>query len=152
MRTVRSIRPLHPCQPRENPMGVYDSQGQPHHSLSRAKFHDSVKAKPAAQPPEKSAAPAAHPAPTKTPIAEHVKEHGPAHKIEYHHEEAEGKHHVTSHHGSGGDHEKHHSVHHSPEDAHKHMSAAMGVGHEETQQEEDNESPDQMSEPESAGN
>jgi hypothetical protein len=59
------------------------------------------------------------------PIEDVVKEHGPAHHVEIHKDEATGKHHVHSKHGEE-DHE-HHSVHESAEEAMEHAGKAMGA-------------------------
>ena len=55
-------------------------------------------------------------------IHEVVAEHGPADHIEMEHDHANGKHHVTSHHGSV----KHHSDHASAKEAHEHAMRAAG--------------------------
>lgn len=56
-------------------------------------------------------------------IHEVVAEHGPADKIELHHDDAAGKHHVTSHHGE----HTHKAVKAGREEAHEHAKAAAGV-------------------------
>jgi hypothetical protein len=54
-----------------------------------------------------------------------------------HHKKIGEKHHVTSHHGPGGN-EKHHSVHGNAKAAHAHMGKAMGLDEGMTE-----ESPDE---------
>jgi hypothetical protein len=113
-------------------MAMAAQDGSVHHSASRARLHDEISARKGAA--TETPAKGATPAPTKTPIEEHVGLHGPAHEIHYHHDQATGKHHVTSHHGEGeGGH--HHSVHKSHEEAHAHMGKAMGVAGENEQEE-----------------
>jgi hypothetical protein len=65
------------------------------------------------------------------PIEEVVAEHGPADKIELHHDDAAGKHHVTSHHGGF----THKAVKAGREEAHEHAKAAAGVQPEPPQDE-----------------
>lgn len=88
-------------------MAVTAKDGSHHHSASRARLHDELAAKKdsAVTPIKKDSSDAGpggmtHPAPTKTPIEEHVAEHGPAHSIMYHHDQdGDGMHHVSSFHG-----------------------------------------------------
>lgn len=158
-------------------MAVQAKDGSRHHSASRARLHDEMSAKSgsAVTPIKKDSSDAGpggmtHPAPTATPIQEHVDEHGPAHSVTYQHDEAGGKHIVTSYHGDakmpggqggeaqdgegGGEepmgekhmdhpgvHVSHHKTSHA---AHAHMKHAMGMSHEE---EEENEEPDSHAEP-----
>ena len=56
-------------------------------------------------------------------IHEVVAEHGPADKIELHHDDTAGKHHVVSHHGGY----THKAVKAGREEAHEHAKAAAGV-------------------------
>jgi hypothetical protein len=112
-----------------------------HHSAGRASLHNEINK---GAPPKKAAthqAPAggkSHPAPSPHSIEDHVATHGPAVEIHVVHDEATGKHHVTSHHGKGGI-EKHHSVHGNPADAHALMGTAMGMNEGQG----DEESPDE---------
>lgn len=88
-------------------MAVTAKDGSHHHSASRARLHDELAAKKgsAVTPIKKDSSDAGpggmtHPAPTKTPIEEHVAEHGPAHAIHYMHDaDGDGMHHVSSYHG-----------------------------------------------------
>ena len=123
--------------------------GSNHHSASRAKLHDERAPKAVAAPVKAMAKPGTaagggHPAPTETPIEEHVGTHGPATEVHHKHDKTSNKHHVTSHHGEGES-AKHHSVHDSAEEAHDHMGKAMGVdtGNED---EHDDETPDDVNE------
>jgi hypothetical protein len=161
-------------------MAVTAKDGSRHHSASRALLHDEMaqghgRSSGVIQKKDSSdKGPGAmtHPAPTKTPIDEHVSEHGPAHTLNYHHDEVgDGMHHVSSYHGDavapahhggvggqggeakdgmgGGEHEggehpgAHHSRHKTHHAAHQHMAKAMGTGHEE----EDEETPDSDDQP-----
>ena len=123
--------------------------GKMFHSAGRAKLHDDMAAPAAKAAPMKKPGGDGgmkHPAPSEQSIEEHVQEHGPAHKIDYHHDQGgTGKHHVTSHHGGGAAHEQHHSVHDSAEAAHEHMGQAMDVGpmKEEDDEQGSTESPDE---------
>lgn len=133
-------------------MAMMAKDGTRHHSASRASLHDELSANkgPATALPKKkeeSGGPKpgmAHPEPSKVAIKDHVAEHGPAHQVHHIHDQATGKHHVTTHHGEG-ENGKHHSVHDSHEAAHEHMGVAMGVGNaakEEEKDHEDFETPD----------
>ena len=64
---------------------------------------------------------------TETPIEEHVQEHGPAHKVEVHHDHEGGRHTKISHHGEGAKHVSHHG---SAEEAHDAAKLSAGVGTE----------------------
>jgi hypothetical protein len=155
-------------------MAVKAKDGTVHHSASRALLHDEmaqsrgkssgvVQKKDSAdkgpgQPGNKSH----EPGPTETPIQDHVEEHGPAHTVHYSHDEATGKHTVTSYHGDakpldgmgGGDSAEgsehmnhpgvHHSVHKTKHAAHEHMGKSMGMDHEneDSPEEPDDETPD----------
>jgi hypothetical protein len=66
-------------------------------------------------------------------IQEVVAEHGPAEKIELHHDDAAGKHHVTSHHGGF----THKTVKAGREEAHEHARSAAGIQPEPPQDETD---------------
>ena len=120
-------------------MGVYSSDGKPHHSMSRARMHESkmgeAKPKPAmdkgAEKPKEKMAGDENSA---EDINEVVAEHGPAHHVEIHKDEATGKHHVHSKHGAE-DHE-HHSVHESAEEAMDHAGKAMGADGDEPEDEQ----------------
>jgi hypothetical protein len=93
---------------------------------------------------------------TEMSIEDHVAMHGPAHKVEYHHDKATGKHHVTSHHGqteggmsasgggepSGGEEKQHHSVHDTQAGAHEHIGKSMGMDNTSEKQDDEFESPD----------
>jgi hypothetical protein len=94
-----------------------------------------------------AAAGAAHPAPTETPIAEHVMEHGPATAVHHSHDKATKKHHVHSMHGEGAD---HHSDHDDAESAHAHMGQAMGVDSGNAD-EHDDETPDDVNDGSDSG-
>jgi hypothetical protein len=148
-------------------MAMQDKSGQWHHSASRARLHDEMaesKGKSSGVVQKKDSADAggkSHtPGPTETPIEDHVQEHGPAHAVNYRHDEATGKHVVTSFHGDaepkdgmgggesaeGSEHTHpgvHISHHKTTRAAHQHIAKAMG--HEQ----EDEETPD--SEPEGEG-
>jgi len=139
-------------------MAVAAKDGTMHHSAGKASLHDSMSKgaekkqnvapmkKPAGQS-EAGGSAKAHPpipqnhqhmagphqTPSETPIHEHVAEHGPATHVMHAHDEATGKHHVTSHHGGMGE-NMHHSVHDSAEEAHSHMGEAM-QGEPETDEE-----------------
>lgn len=139
-------------------MAVQAKDGSHHHSASRARLHDELAAKKgsAVTPIKKDSSDKGpggmtHPAPTNTPIEEHVEEHGPAHTIHYHHDEdGDGMHHVSSYHGEasmpphtgapGGQdgHAEHpgahHSVHKTHHAAHHHIGVAMGLGHEQSEE------------------
>jgi hypothetical protein len=89
-------------------MAVMAKDGSRHHSASRARLHDELagrKGMSTATPMKKDKSDAGpggmtHPAPTKTPIEEHVEEHGPAHAMMYHHDQdGDGMHHVSTYHG-----------------------------------------------------
>ena len=119
-----------------------------HHSASRARLHDEMSANKGGSKVAEMSKPAGqeHPAPSAHSIEEHVVEHGPAHKIEYTHDQASGEHHISSHHGEGDNPEAvHHSKHKTHHAAHAHIAKAMGMQDEE-QEERDNESPDQQGE------
>ena len=141
-------------------MAVFAKDGSRHHSASRARLHDesgggvAVGKKQATEKvtPMKAAGagkagpmhPGGHPAPTETPIGDHVAEHGPAHSLM--HMEDGGTHHVSSYHGDAemgqDDHpHAHHSQHKSHAAAHEHMGQAMGV--EGAAEPEDEETPDE---------
>lgn len=101
----------------------YASDGTPHHSFSRAKNHEAgIKPKPAMEKKPVEEKQPEHEDAGGDSIENVVKTHGPAHHMEYHRDEATGKHHVKSKHGET----EHDSEHESPEEAHKHMSKAMG--------------------------
>jgi hypothetical protein len=124
-------------------MAVHSSDGVRHHSASRARMHEEkLKSGKSGDPNVMSMKPPAakampggamtHPAPTGTPIEDHVAEHGPAHAMEYHHDKETNMHHVSSFHGEAepGEDEHphaHHSEHRSAEAAHRHMGKAMGM-------------------------
>jgi hypothetical protein len=145
-------------------MAMQDKSGNWHHSASRARLHDEMaesKGKSSGVVQKKDSADAggkSHtPGPTETPIEDHVQEHGPAHAVNYRHDEATGKHVVTSFHGDaepkdgmgGGEsaegsehthpgvHISHHKTHHA---AMQHMQHAMGA-HDESE-----ETPDEADE------
>ena len=133
-------------------MAVLAKDGTRHHSASRASMHDKMavtagahtKVTPMKMPAgdeHHQAGSPVHPEPTKTPIEDHVAEHGPAHEIHYKHHEETDKHHLTSHHGEGGEEEMHHSVHDNAEAAHEHMSKAMGLTSEEAAEETPDDEP-----------
>ena len=61
------------------------------------------------------------------PIEEHVAEHGPAEKVEIHHDHEAAKHTKVSHHGGA----KHVSHHGSVEEAHQAGMTAAGAGQQE---------------------
>src|ERR1700676_4977712 len=115
-------------------MAVKAMDGSMHHSGGRARLHDEMNAGKvkAAEPPVKkmtTEAPKKDPAgkgDSTTTIHEHVEQHGPAHKVEYHHDKATDQHHVTSHHVEG-EAAQHHSTHDTAEEAHQHMGHAMDV-------------------------
>jgi hypothetical protein len=71
------------------------------------------------------------------PIEEVVAAHGPAEKIELHHDDAAGKHHVTSHHGE----HVHKAVKAGREEAHEHAKAAAGLQPEPPQDETSEHTP-----------
>jgi hypothetical protein len=129
-------------------MGVYDKQGNPHHSASRARLSDEMHSgkKPAAVAPmkEKSAGAAdgkggEHDV-SHMHIKDVVKQHGPAHEIHSTHDHEAGEHHVHSIHGE----KHHHSDHDTHEDAHHHMGLALGVNaaNKEPQDHEEFETPE----------
>ena len=153
-------------------MAMQDKAGNWHHSASRARLHDEMaeskgkssgvvqKKDSADKGPGEPGNKSHTPGPTETPIEQHVEEHGPAHAVNYRHDEDTGKHVVTSFHGDakpidgmgGGEkeageahmthpgvHVSHHKTQHA---AHQHMSKAMGMGHEQ----EDEETPDETEE------
>lgn len=131
-------------------MAVMAKDGSRHHSASRAQLHDEMSSKkgPASVTPMKkpvggestSEGSPKHPAPTKMSIQDHVEMHGPAHSMEYEHDEPSGIHHVTSKHGEE-ENSHHHSQHKTHEAAHQHMGEAMGMNH-------DNENEDETAEQE----
>lgn len=127
-------------------MAFSAKDGTMHHSAGRAKLHDDMAAPAAKAAPMKKAGGGdggmKHPAPSEQSIEEHVQEHGPAMKMEYHHDKGSGKHHVTSHHGGGAAHEQHHSIHDNAQDAHEHMGAALDVN-PMNEEEGETESPDE---------
>jgi hypothetical protein len=147
-------------------MAVRAKDGSNHHSASRALLHDEMaqsrgkssgvvqKKDSADKGPGEPANKSHHPGPTETPIQDHVEEHGPAHAMNYMHDEADGMHHVTTYHGDakpqdgmgGGEHEggDHPGIHHSRHKTHhaamQHMQHAMGA-HDESE-----ETPDEADE------
>lgn len=157
-------------------MAMQDKAGNWHHSASRARLHDDMaesKGKSSGVVQKKDSADAggkSHiPGPTETPIEDHVQEHGPAHAVNYRHDEASGKHVVTSFHGDakpldgmgGGEkedgeahmshpgvHVSHHKTHHA---AMQHIQKAMGAHDEETPDEADEEPEGAMAPSGSAG-
>ncbi len=131
-------------------MAVFAKDGSRHHSSSRASMHDEMGAKKAAPVSEmKKPEGLSHPAPSSHSIEDHVDTHGPAHKIEYTHDQASGEHHISSHHGEGEE-TSHHSKHKTHHAAHAHIAKAMGMQDEE-QEERDSESPDEEYEEETTG-
>ncbi len=119
-----------------------------HHSASRARLQDELSANKGGSKVAEMSKPAgpSHPAPSSHSIEDHVDTHGPAHKIEYTHDQASGEHHISSHHGEGDNPEAvHHSRHKTHHAVHAHIKKAMGMQDEE-QEERDNESPDQQGE------
>lgn len=117
-------------------MAVADKTGRMHHSASRARLADDMAAekKPAMMPKKEPMGEKPEHEESPEDIHEVVAEHGPAHHVEYHHDEAAGKHHVHSKHGEA-EHE-HHAVHDTMEEAHAHMGHAMGQGEPDEDDEE----------------
>jgi hypothetical protein len=135
-------------------MAVTAKDGSHHHSASRALLHDEMAASrgkssgvvqkkdSADKGPGEPANKSHIPGPTETPIADHVMEHGPAHTVHYSHDEATGKHTVTSYHGDakpldgmgggdsaeGSEHMNHPGVHHSVHKTHHAAHEHMGSG------------------------
>jgi hypothetical protein len=132
-------------------MAVTAKDGSRHHSSSRASLHDEMSASKASAGKVAEMKPAgdSYPAPSSHSIEDHVDEHGPAHKIEYKHDQATNEHHVSSHHGDGEE-TSHHSKHKTHHAAHEHMAKAMGMTKEEEQEDRDNESPDEEMQEETA--
>jgi len=129
-------------------MTMAAKDGSMHHSASRARLHDELSANKGGSKVAEMSKPAgpSHPAPSSHSIEDHVDTHGPAHKIEYTHDQASGEHHISSHHGEGDNPEAvHHSRHKTHHAVHAHIKKAMGMQDEE-QEERDNESPDQQGE------
>jgi len=121
--------------------------GTRHHSASRARLHDDMakdkgaKPKPAVVPkPMEKPAEAAVAKPeaggdhdvSSQDIQEVVSAYGPAHQIVIHHDQKNGVHTVTSHHGEQG--HMHHSEHGSAAEAHD--SARMAAGADEANPDE----------------
>jgi len=135
------------------------ADGTPHHSLSRAKFHDdmakekgAVKAGPESTESQhagehEGGMHEAHPPDSKESIHDVVAEHGPAHTIHSHHDHEAGHHHVTSYHGehhpghTEGHGFTHHSSHHDVQSSHAHVGHALGMGGGEEHDHEQYESP-----------
>lgn len=157
-------------------MAVTAKDGSRHHSASRASLHDELSSKKGnatvtpMKKPDGTEDAMTHPTPSTHSIEDHVEEHGPAYKIDYHHDHLSGQHHVSSHHGEppassaeagrgqthggmsavgggepeGGSEKSHHSVHKTLHAAHEHMGKSMGLDHrnEERPAEAADETPD----------
>lgn len=132
-------------------MAMQDGKGNWHHSASRAKLSDEMAGNKGASSGVKQMKDSAdagkgamgkthHPGPTEEPIEEHVEEHGPAHGMHHEHDQATNMHHVASFHGDAKvgemDHpHTHHSQHRTAEGAHEHMGKAMGMDHDNEDEE-----------------
>ena len=130
-------------------MGVYSSDGKPHHSISRMKMHEEKMG--SSKPPAKTHVSEPKSKSLKDPgkgmgeeqgIEQVVKEHGPAHGM-HHSIQEDGQHHVVTHHADG---HVHHSSHGSFGEAHDHMGKAGA----ESAEQEPTESPDDAEAPQYA--